>query len=449
MSLPTLSAERSPPHSARSYVNPYVMPDGSDLFRYREELDLDLEAQWNKTRQMSLVQRANREKPPVPSLTSRGTIAFRTSKSKIPSESPSEPRHATRHKTMPEFICEKREIFIIQLMIQRKRSEMSDLSAEVDKEKQRFLDSEREISELANEYKLKSATVEASVAHARKECEAATRRRMDFEKQYQLTRQRVALTRAQISKNQNTVDDYHRYCDFIERMTPDGAGSDFFSEPADLIREIENLESGTVFLLRQCEALGIKVDSGIAKIGKKLSRMNADLIEIKGKLDGVPTVTDFSQTITNADVKRAEEIDGELVRLRAMIGKVHESCFGSGGATIPALLMMERIETGLEGLYDRLTKVCPAFAEAKQKKKDAERLEQYKLDVAERKIADQRLKIDAAIERAQMPIVRRTGRPLIKRMLPITFLQKDPEKSRAERRERERIDKLLYGSVWD
>jgi hypothetical protein len=180
-------------------------------------------------------------------------------------------------------------------------------------------------------------------------------------------------------------------------------------------------------------------------MSERLSRVNADLTEITGKLDSVPPVADFAETMTIMDVKRTEGIDGELASLRAMIASVHECCFGATGKTIPKLLMVERIETGLENLYARFTGVSPAFADAKQTKKDAKRLEQHKLDSAERKVAGQKLKIDAGIERAQMPIIRRTGRPLIRRMLPITIAQKDPERSRAERRERERIERLLYG----
>jgi hypothetical protein len=179
------------------------MPEAAGSFRFTAGLDQNHRNEWNKMRQMSLVQRANGEKSAIPPLTSRGTVAFQISKSKV-FWAP-ESAHATRHTSMPDFICERREVFRIQLMIQRKCAEMSELANEVEKEKQRFLDSER-----SNEYKLKSAHAEALVAHARKECETATRRRMDIQKQYQLTRQRVSLTRAQISKNQNAVDDYHR-----------------------------------------------------------------------------------------------------------------------------------------------------------------------------------------------------------------------------------------------
>jgi hypothetical protein len=228
-------------------------------------------------------------------------------------------------------------------------------------------------------------------------------------------------------------------------MTPDGYGSDFFSDPSVLIRELDHVQAGTLFLLRQRESLGIKVESGIANVNELLAQVDVDLDEMTAKQSEVPPIELFSEAVTASDAKRAEETDSELARLRVMIAKVHEKCFAVGGGTMPALLMLERIETGLENLYARLAKVSPAFAEAKQKKKDAERLEQYKVAVAERKAAEQKLKIDAAIERAQMPIVRRTGRPPVKRMLPIAVVQKDPERSRAERRERERIGRLLYG----
>jgi hypothetical protein len=89
--------------------------------------------------------------------------------------------------------------------------------------------------------------------------------------------------------------------------------------------------------------------------------------------------------------------------------------------------------------------VKPQFAEAKQKKKDEARFEQQRAAMAEKKAAEQKLKYDQAVERAQKPIKKRTGRPPVRRMLPITIQRTDPEKLSAEQFERERIEKLLYG----
>jgi hypothetical protein len=58
---------------------------------------------------------------------------------------------------------------------------------------------------------------------------------------------------------------------------------------------------------------------------------------------------------------------------------------------------------------------------------------------------DQKLKYEQALERAQMPIKKRTDRPPVKRMLPITAKPVDPEKSLTDQIKRERIETLLYG----
>jgi hypothetical protein len=59
-------------------------------------------------------------------------------------------------------------------------------------------------------------------------------------------------------KNQATVDDYNRYCDFLQRMTPAGCTSDFFHHPVDLVREIDHLESGTLFYFASVSRLKSK-----------------------------------------------------------------------------------------------------------------------------------------------------------------------------------------------
>ncbi|MDR0689852.1 MAG: hypothetical protein LBG08_06265, partial [Spirochaetaceae bacterium] len=152
---------------------------------------------------------------------------------------------------------------------------------------------------------------------------------------------------------------------------------------------------------------------------------------------------EFKGTLTDGSLKRNEKIEKDLQYFSELIGKIYEKCIGKAKG-LSALLMLERIESAIESLYDRLAKVKPEFIEIKQKKRDEERSEQHRLAMAEKKEAEQRLKYEQAVERAQMPIKRRTGRPKVRRMLPIAIHQFDPEKLSAERLERERIERLLY-----
>jgi hypothetical protein len=164
---------------------------------------------------------------------------------------------------------------------------------------------------------------------------------------------------------------------------------------------------------------------------------------MEAKKKTVPVPPEFHETLNEGSLKQAESNEKELSLLTEKISATHGRCLGPRKG-LPALLMLERVENALEALYERLSHVKPQFVEAKQKKKDLERLDQYKLAAAERKAAEQRLKYEQAVERAQMPIKRRAGRPPVKRMLPITVHPVDLDKLSAEQYERDRIERLLY-----
>jgi hypothetical protein len=189
----------------------------------------------------------------------------------------------------------------------------------------------------------------------------------------------------------------------------------------------------------------VAIEKGVETITGDLNRTDQNLTEMSRKCREISDTPEFSETLTDADVRAADELDNELAHLTKRIEDVHTNCFGSTGS-IPAMLMLERVENALEGLYRQLACVKPQFADATQRKKDEERLEKLRLTLAEKKAAEQKLKFDQALERAQMPIKKRTGRPPLRRMLPIPMNRKDPEQSRAEQLERERLEKLLYRS---
>jgi hypothetical protein len=186
--------------------------------------------------------------------------------------------------------------------------------------------------------------------------------------------------------------------------------------------------------------LEAQTDKAVGKIGQTLERTERGIVEVERLRSDFREVAEIGDEV---DPRICEALDREVRRLTELIATSHARCFGVWGS-LPPLLMLKRIENALEELYKRLRMVRPAFAEAKQRKKDEQRLERQKEEIAEKKAADQRLKYDQALERAQMPIKRRTGRPPVRRMLPIRVKAEDPEKCLAEQIERERIEKLLF-----
>jgi hypothetical protein len=440
LALPAFTGD-TPPGSSRS-ANPFILPAGAKQFHFREIEDARRQEILASTRAMTLVQRTGLEQQPLPPLVSKGTIRHRRAVGMPP---PPETPHTTRRMRMPEYIAQKQEVFLIELMIQRKRQEMASLDAERQAEEAAFLTAERVITDTSNEYKMASAQTEAAVARARKASEAATSRRMELQKQHKMLLQSVAIARSDISKNEDALERYRQYRDFLVNMTPEGRDPDeFYDGPERLIQQLDELERSNVFLVDEFESLSDCHEKRVENVETAIGRVDEAVADVQERAQGVAEVHELSEAISEDDVRASEQTNRELMYLTEIIARTHTNCFRVTG-NLPALLMLTRIENALEDLYRKMKAIRPVFVEAKQRQKDEERMERQKEEASEKKAADQRLKYEQALERAQMPIKKRTGRPPLKRMLPITAKAVDPEKSLADQIERERIEALLYG----
>jgi hypothetical protein len=72
------------------------------------------------------------------------------------------------------------------------------------------------------------------------------------------------------------------------------------------------------------------------------------------------------------------------------------------------------------------------------------RLEARRIETQARKTAEMKTKMEQALERSKMPVAKRTGRPIVRRALPIVGHRIDEEKTRVDLLERQRIETLLF-----
>ena len=460
--LPDLSSLSTSggPYSARPRVNPFIMPEGSDRFQYREEENQRQRAELATFHRMSLVQRTDMLTPRIPPCISKATMKVhepgRTRAAVAPRARPDvvkpvqpEAPNTAKNMRMTEFVAQKREIFLVQLLIERKTKEMTRLENEMRAEEHQLLETENSLAETSNQYKMATAQAEASLARARKAVEAATKNRVELQKEYKLLQQTSSIIHTEISKNRDTLESYRQYFEFLKTITPEGRKmEDFYASPKLLETEMDNLEKENLFLIDQYEALKIDLEKGENRESEMLSETNEQLKKVQARLAHVPKVEEIPEIPEEADHQASEALDKELETLNNLIKHTYLSCFHAE-ANISAMMMLERIENALEGLYEQMEYVDPEFAGAKQKKKDYERAEERRAEESRRKEAEQRMKIEHALERATRPIKKRTGRPIMRRMLPIKIVDQDDEQYRAYLKEQQRIETLLYGEDSD
>jgi hypothetical protein len=113
--------------------------------------------------------------------------------------------------------------------------------------------------------------------------------------------------------------------------------------------------------------------------------------------------------------------------------------------------MLTRIEGKLEQLMITLGKLDPLVFKQKAQLKELERRDQEREAKNIRDRAEQEEKTQKAIELAMMPIKRKTGRPLLERMVPLKGQTREKREERARfRQARQAADaEMLYGAIWD
>ena len=442
------------PRSARRYHNPFVMPEGSDRFGYREEENRIAREDQLRTFQMSLVQRTDAMKPKVPSLltkTVRQPSSSRTSDSsprEIKPVPPESPRGKKRMRTA-DFVSEKREIFLLQLIIDRKNKEIRKLEDMARAEEKSMNDAEMRIVETSNEYKMTSAQVEAALARARKSSEAATKKRVELQKELRCEQQTVAIIRSEIIKNEDLIEAYRGYNEFLHSIVPPGRKyEEYFNEPKDLLRYFDDMEQENLFLLDQYQNRQEEIRKSQDFYDSSVVQYDGDYNVMKKKLEELPEVKEEQLELKEGNIRDSEYIDNELVRLHNIIMKTFQKCFG-GTANISTMTMLEILESAMEDLYERVEYIKPSFRNEKMAVIDKKRHIQEMRDEADRKEAEQHEKMLKAIARAKKPMVRKTGRPIRGRMLPNMFKKKDEEAERLRMLEKQRIEELLYGPDLD
>lgn len=440
------------PRSARRYVNPFVMPEGSDRFGYREEENKQQKEELAKIQQMTLVQRTDRLQPSVPGLVNR---TIRPHEPKTARSNQSAPReikpitpespNVVKSMRMTEFVAEKREVFLIQLIIDRKNKEVQRLNNQIKSEEAQLQDTEMKIVETSNEYKMTSAQIEASLARARKSSESATKKRVELQKELRCQQQTVSLIRSDIMKNEDLLENYKQCKEFLEYIKPDYANfDDYFKGPEVLIKHFDDMEQENLFLLDQYQNRQEEIAKDQKKFDKDLIESSQLLNQVSKKVDSLPYVEVEDLQLCPGNVQMSGEIDAETAKLTELIKKTFFHCFGKP-STDTAISMLELIEKAMDDLYAKAQHVKPSFRDEKMMIKDKQRHLQEIRDEADRKEAMQHEKMMKAYEKAKQPIKRKSGRPIPRRMLPNMFVKKDEEAEKRRAEERQRIDNLLYG----
>ena len=422
--------------------NPFDLPPDQDLFQKRDSENQRMKEYKNHLSRQTLIQRSSLSKSPLYG------AGLTISKSKrMNNESASEfyiappaPEHQRREQ-MHEFVEQKREIFLVQLLIDRKNKEIDRISQTRKTEKKNIADEEAKIAETTNQYKMSRNQIDAELTRGKKSMEDAIKKRTEISKQLKKMRANVSVIESEITKNEYMLESYRNYADFLKKLAPPNTEPmDVFKDPKQVLDELEKVEMDNLFLIQHCAELTEERENGLTHLNAEIDKTVAEKSSIEESMSKMKQVEEF----TGPETIKSTSLDTTLANLTRSVRKAYMECF-KVNADISPLAMLERIEIGLEKMYTQSTTIDPKFLTERQSLRDKKRREEQRLAANKKKLEDQKKKAEAALARAKKPIKRRTGRPLNERVLPIKLKHTVDDKAKLE--EEKAIDDFLFGEI--
>lgn len=443
---------------SKTYIrskNPFQLPCECEIFGYKEFEKKRIQNERESIRRMSLIQRADLQKPKVPTcILSSTLITSRNMQSKSSLSTTTilqQKRESDQQRSMrvTEFIQQKREIYIIQLLIDKKNQEIKQIYNRMETSEKNLIQREQQIEVDTEKIKLANTHNEMKLARAKRHMEDEISKKVELQRKLRNVTNNVFMLNSEISKNEDMLQSYQSYEEFLQKLTPeDEKIFEYFNSPEVLIKELHTIERDNLTLIQNCQHFESLVEKGVSSLKKKDDEALERINEIKNQLDNLEVVDTFPDELYPAAAKSFDVKSQEIKNLSEIIERIYINCFGATADVTP-VVMLQRINIKLEDFYDKMDLIDPDYALNKQAIKDKQRREQQRREKQEKQEAEQKIKMELTLARANRPIKKKNGRPLYGRGVIKKNEKKTDLKMLRELKEKKETEKLLYGEKSD
>lgn len=428
--------------------NPFTLPPTVELFAYSEEKQLQKQLERKTLSNLTLVQRTDMMKSPVPPCKTKRCYTPRASA--LTAEEKAERRAKTaRGKRTTEFINETREIYLTQLLIDRKRKEINNLTNQMNQSDQKLQNDEIEFDETVAKVEKATQFVEFKLIQARKAAEIASQERCEKERLLRSRQTSIEILKSEIKKDLWTLESYEEYYDFLQSIIPQNKKIDEIYKDMDFVpTQLKIIEDENLFIFEHSQRIRDMDKNLNVNPTKKIDEISKLYEQVNSIIKRMPTPKVDDNQMTPATVTLRNKVEDEIDYLSKKVLQTYRSCFKEDSDQT-AIVLLTRIQERLEILYREVQAVNQKFVRQKEyeftkiHREEARRIAQIEEQEALNK------KKEAAAERAKRPVQKKQGRPLYPRTIPVKRRHKDDSTERELIRRKRETEKLLYGPVYD
>jgi hypothetical protein len=434
------------PAACPASTNPFLLPEAAAAIGGRERDKMRRNAERASLMQMSLISRANLQRPPVPPCVLRRSNPAQSALAPL-LPGPSSEQRAARARRMTEFLHEKREMFLLQLIIDGQRREIQKIRDSMAHEERALVEDEVDIEVRGKEYKRYEVELEAKLSAILRAAEMATQLRVELQTRLKRATAAVITTKYEIEKNCDLLDEHRQYAAFLKMMTPDNfLTSDYFDRAEKMIECLDDLEKQNLLLMQTRQFFNEKAEVQSRTIEEAGRDSSAEIERFEQVLRDLPAPVEEAIGLSAGTVEQSRQLDEAYDGIAGRVKASYRACFHRESEMSPLRMLME-LEARLEQFASTLETIDPAFVAQKQSEQERRRRDEQRIRKQIRQEEEQKMKIEHAFARATRPIQKRSGRPLVPRTLPQKAHAGIDYAQLAALEEQRRIDEMLYGEI--
>ena len=443
--LRPLSARRQRAGDHKDKSNPFAPPDVTDVFSEQDSLEEQRKRLIKEKQKMTLVQRQM-----LPSgVTSQKAIRERIERrfatndkdNELDIKGVTETRQRQQHTA--QIIQDQREIFLSNLLIDRHQKELERLNYLKHTKKAKLEEMQLQLEEDQNRSKTVRRQLEMTRDREKLHMEEQHQKRAEIESKVKRKKINVEALATELNNLEQKRENYKLCEQLILEM------EEYFGKKPQTVHEFvevfDRMETDNIFLIQNKQRIESRNEGQyqdlideIQKTKEENKQLEEELNSLKAKRDSIQTLIEKSQNTI--------DIDSELANLQKIVAKTYQKCLGTPGTNQNCITMLQVLESNVESMIkkvDLIENMDLALKQVKQLKN--ERKEAVRIAGNQRLDSQKSEKRALMLRRATMPVKKRSGRPLVERILTGRTNKVNKDKIQKEKNEREKLEQLLFG----
>jgi hypothetical protein len=367
------------------------------------------------------------------------------------------------HRNTRDAILQKRDVYLSQIAIDTKRESIQRLEAVEAQEEAALEAKETELQAFRDEFSGFLIRDGKQTMETRRAAEAKSRRRVEVLAEIKRVSSEISALRSDIAHHTEMLKECTAYRILLEDLTPPEWRRDhpppalYFTDPRQLITILMSLEEENLFLKQHCQDAEDALERARAQFNEFMEPRDAHIdvsvarrADEQARLQRLQVKTE--QYRVDGEFRHGNELgDAELAELQSAITEFHGVLGFDSASRNDTPTMLRRIEGMLEVMSHRLSQLDAKLMKEKTQERELQRRNQERGEKNVRDKKEQEEKMQKAIQLAMMPIKKRTGRPLVERMVP----RKGDSREKREEALRQQMAQeaadadLFYGAIWD